>query len=138
MISEVSVLIVIAIAMFAIHAKLALVTLASAPLFMTLLVLTRNEIKRRWRDMRKKVANMNAYLHENITGMRVIQAFVRQKENNRLFHEVIGDVFNSWMRAIRLNAAFGPAVHLVSIIGTIIVYWYGSKLLAIEESHQEW
>jgi len=131
-ISEVSVLIVIAIAMFAIHAKLALVTLASAPLFMTLLVLTRNEIKRRWRDMRKKVANMNAYLHENITGMRVIQAFVRQKENNRLFHEVIGDVFNSWMRAIRLNAAFGPAVHLVSIIGTIIVYWYGSKLLAIE------
>lgn len=131
-ISEVSVLIVIAIAMFAIHTKLALVTLASAPLFMTLLVLTRNEIKSRWRDMRKKVANMNAYLHENITGMRVIQAFVRQKENNRLFHEVIGDVFNSWMRAIRLNAAFGPAVHLVSIIGTIIVYWYGSKLLAIE------
>jgi len=131
-ISEVSVLVVIAVAMFVIHPKLALVTLASAPLFMTLLVLTRNEIKRRWRDMRKKVANMNAYLHENITGMRVIQAFVRQKENDRLFHEVIGDVFNSWMRAIRLNSAFGPAVHLVSVIGTIIVYWYGSKLLAID------
>lgn len=131
-ISEVSVLIVIAVAMFAIHAKLALVTLASAPLFMTLLVLTRNEIKRRWRDMRKKVANMNAYLHENITGMKVIQAFVRQRENDRMFHQVIGDVFNSWMRAIRLNSAFGPAVHLVSIIGTIIVYWYGSKLLAID------
>ncbi|MDI9420245.1 MAG: ABC transporter ATP-binding protein [Bacillota bacterium] len=131
-ISEVSVLIVIAVGMFIIHAKLALVTLASAPLFMTLLILTRNEIKRRWREMRKKVANMNAYLHENITGMKVIQAFVRQNENDRLFHEVIGDVFHSWMRAIRLNAAFGPAVHLVSIIGTIIVYWYGSKLLAID------
>ncbi len=36
------------------------------------------------------------------------------------------------MRAIRLNAAFGPAVHLVSIIGTSIVYWYGARLLSID------
>lgn len=131
-ISEVSVLIVIAIAMFIIHPKLALVTLASAPLFMTLLILTRNEIRRRWREMRRKVSNLNAYLNENLMGMKVIQAFVRQKENDRIFHEVIGDVFKSWMDAIRLNAAFGPAVSLVSIIGTAIVYWYGAKLLAID------
>ncbi len=131
-ISEVSVLIVIAIAMFIINPKLALVTLASAPLFMTLLILTRNEIRRRWREMRRKVSNLNAYLNENLMGMKVIQAFVRQKENDRIFHEVIGDVFKSWMDAIRLNAAFGPAVSLVSIIGTAIVYWYGAKLLAID------
>lgn len=131
-ISEISVLIVIAIAMFVIHPKLALVTLASVPLFMTLLILTRNEIRRRWREMRRKVSNLNAYLNENLMGMKVIQAFVRQEENNRVFHIAIGDVFKSWMDAIRLNAAFGPAVNLVSIIGTMIVYWYGSKLLRID------
>ena len=131
-ITEVSVLIVIAIAMFIIHPRLALVTLASTPLFMTLLFLTRNEIRRRWRNMRKKISNLNAYIHENIVGMKVIQAYVRQKENNRIFHSVITEVFNSRMNAVRLNAVFSPAVHLVSTIGTIIVFSYGAKLLAIE------
>lgn len=131
-ISEISVLIVIASVMIIIHPQLALVTLTSVPIFMTLLILTRNEIKRRWRNMRKKISNLNAYIHENIVGMKVIQAYVRQAENKRIFNNVIGDVFTSWMKAIRLNAAFGPAVHLVSTIGTIIVFWYGSYLLRIE------
>lgn len=131
-ITEISVLIVIAAAMFIIHPRLALVTLASTPLFMTLLFLTRNEIRLRWRNMRKKISNLNAYLHENIVGMKVIQAYVRQKENNRIFQSVITDVFDSWMNAVRLNALFSPAVHLVSTIGTIIVFSYGAKLLAIE------
>lgn len=130
--TEISVLIVVAVAMFVIHPQLALVTLATVPLFMTLLILTRNEIKRRWREARKKLSNLNAYIHENLVGMKVIQAYVRQKENSRIFHNVIGDVFGTWMKAIRINAAFGPAVHLVQTIGTIVVFWYGAHLLAIE------
>ncbi len=86
-ISEISVLVVIAVGMFIIHPRLALVTLASAPLFMGLLILTRNEIRRRWREMRRKISSLNSYLHENIVGMKVIQAYVRQKENNRVFYK---------------------------------------------------
>lgn len=130
--TEVSVLVVVTAIMFAIHPRLALISLLSVPLFMALLILTRNEIKKRWRNMRTKLSSLNSYIHENLAGMKVIQAYVRQKENNRIFHNVIGDVFKSWMAAIRINSAFGPAVEIVTMIGNIVVYWYGTRLLAVD------
>lgn len=130
--TELAKLVVASMMMIIIHPKLALVTLATAPIFMTLLFLTRNAIKRRWRMVRVKLSNLNSYIHENIVGMKVIQAYVRQKENSKRFHSVIGDVYSSWMEAIRINSAFGPAVELVSVIGNIIIFWYGARLLAID------
>lgn len=130
--TELAMLIVAALMMFIIHTQLALATFAAVPLFMVGIFVTRNVIKRNWRVVRKKLSNLNAYLHENIVGMRVIQAYVRQKENKRIFHGVLDDVFASWMKAIRLNSAFVPSVELISVIGTITIYWYGARLLEIE------
>lgn len=131
-ITEVTMLVVAAVIMFIIHPQLALVTFAVVPPFMIGLFLTRNMIREQWRNVRQKISNMNGYLHENIVGMRVIQAYVRQKENDRIFHEVIGDVKDSWMKAIRINSAFGPAVELISLLATLLIYWYGARLLQVD------
>jgi len=128
-ITEVSVLVMSAAFMIAIHPKLALITLTTVPVFSTLLFLTRNYIRDKWRVVRAKISNLNAYLHENITGMKVIQAFVRQKENSRIFHEILDDVFNSWMDAIKLNSAFGPSIQVVTVLGSILIYWFGVRFL---------
>ncbi len=130
--TEFSMLIVAASMMFIIHPGLAMVTLATVPVFMTLLFVTRNMIKREWRFVRKKLSNLNAFIHESIAGMKVIQAYVRQRENDRIFHSVLDDVLTSWMRAIRINSAYGPTVDLVSVIGTAVIFWYGTRLMAIE------
>lgn len=131
-ITEFSVLLVAVIMMVSIHPQLALITLLTVPFFMFGLFMTRNIIKKQWREVRKKVSNLNAYIHESICGMRVIQAFSREDENRKIFHGVLDDIFSSWMRAIRINSAFGPLVNLVSVLGTALIYWYGAKLLAID------
>ncbi|WP_269076406.1 ABC transporter ATP-binding protein [Anaerocellum diazotrophicum] len=99
--------------------------------FLAVLFTTRNAIKRNWRAVRRKIANLNAYIHENISGIRVIQAYVRQKVNRAIFKDVIDDVFLSWMKAVRINGIFSPAVEICSMIGTLIIYFYGAKLLKI-------
>ncbi|ADQ05790.1 ABC transporter related protein [Caldicellulosiruptor hydrothermalis 108] len=130
-ITDMSSLVLAAIIMFSINPRLAMVTFAVVPIFLVVLFTTRNAIKRNWRAVRRKIANLNAYIHENISGIRVIQAYVRQKVNRAIFKDVIDDVFLSWMRAVRINGIFSPAVEVCSMIGTLIIYFYGVKLLKI-------
>ncbi|WAM36288.1 ABC transporter ATP-binding protein [Caldicellulosiruptor acetigenus] len=130
-ITDMSSLVLAAIIMFSINPKLAMVTFAVVPIFLIVLFTTRNAIKRNWRAVRRKIANLNAYIHENISGIRVIQAYVRQKVNRAIFKDVIDDVFLSWMKAVRINGIFSPAVEVCSMIGTLIIYFYGVKLLKI-------
>ncbi|WP_271629034.1 ABC transporter ATP-binding protein [Caldicellulosiruptor sp. DIB 104C] len=130
-ITDMSSLVLATVIMFSIHPKLAAVTFTVVPLFLAILFATRNAIKKNWRKVRRKIANLNAYIHENISGIRVIQAFVRQKVNKAIFKDVIDDVFTSWMKAIKINNLFGPFVEICSMVGTLIIYWYGVKLLKI-------
>ena len=128
-ITDFSMLVVAAILMFVIHPRLALLTFVTIPFFMVFVFTIRNLNKKRWRLVRIKISNLSAYLHECISGMRVIQAYVRQQENRKIFHDVLDDVFNSWIRATYLNGTVGPVVNMVSIMGTILIYWYGAHLL---------
>lgn len=130
--TEFTMLGVAAVIMLVIHPQLALVTFAVVPPFMVIMFFTRNYIRDKWRAVRQKNSNLNGYLHENIVGMKVIQAYVRQKDNDRTFHHIIKDLYKSWMDAIRLNNAFGPAVELMSLVATLIIYWYGARLLQMD------
>jgi len=130
-VTDMSTLIIATVIMFSINFKLALVTFSVIPVFLAVLFATRNAIKRNWRQVRRKISNLNAYIHENISGIRVIQAYVRQKVNRSIFKEVIDDVFLSWMKAVKVNGIFAPAVEVCSMIGTLIIYFYGVKLLKI-------
>lgn len=131
-ITELSMVIVAAVLMFLIHPQLALITFIIIPFFMLGLFFTRNVIRRQWRLVRAKISNLNSYIHECISGMKVIQAYVRQRENRREYHVVIKDVFDSWMEAMKIHVAFGPAVEITSVLGTIIIFWYGARLLSID------
>ncbi len=131
-ITELSMVVVAAVVMFTIHPKLALMTFTIIPFFMLVLFMTRNIIRRQWHLVRAKISNLNSYIHECISGMKVIQAYVRQRENRREYHVVIKDVFDSWMEAMKLHVAFGPAVEIATVLGTILIFWYGARLLSVD------
>ena len=77
---------IIAIGIMAyIDVRLTLVTLSTVPLLVILLGLLKKRVRLRWQEVRKKSSNMNAYLHENLAGMRIFQAFVRQTETGKLY-----------------------------------------------------
>src|SRR5690606_38553159 len=65
----------------------------------------------------------------NLAGMRVTQAFVRQKETRNLYNDLSGDIFTTWMHAIKLNNLFWPGIELIAAIGIALVYIFGLSFL---------
>jgi len=122
---------VIAIAgvMMIINYKLALVALITLPFLMIFMFLIETTFRKKWQVFRKKQSNMNAYIHESYSGIRIVQSFTREKRNRIIFIETISDMLNSFKSAIIIANSFWPLVQLSSGIGAIIVFGYGVTLL---------
>ena len=115
--------------MLTMEARLALASFVTLPLLILLSTRLRRLIREAWRVVRRKIANINAYLQESLSGIRVTQAFTREPENERHFIDINLDNLRSWMKAIRVNSVFGPLVELTGSVGTAVVFWYGTYLL---------
>lgn len=121
---------IIAIGIMAyIDVRLTLVTLSTVPLLVILLGLLKKRVRLRWQEVRKKSSNMNAYLHENLAGMRITQAFVRQTETGKLYNELSSDIFKTWMAAIKMNNLFWPGIEIIAALGIALVYIFGFRFM---------
>lgn len=123
------VLVLLMVIMLAANWKLTLIGFSILPLLILLLFRYKNIMRHRWQVVRNKRSNMNGYLHESLSGMRVTQAFVREDENADTFANVNDDIRFHWMRAIRANALFWPLLDVTGAIGTALVYYFGVKLI---------
>ncbi|MGI6537159.1 MAG: ABC transporter ATP-binding protein [Caldicoprobacterales bacterium] len=115
--------------MLSMDVRLTLITMIAMPLMIAVIISLRKIIRRRWQEVRKKSSNMNAYLHESLAGMRVIQAFAREPETNAIYNELSKDIRTSWMNAIKVNNLMGPSSDIISTIAVILVYWFGVSLI---------
>jgi len=129
---DVMTLFLISFLMFSLHVQLSFAAMAAVPLIMLVIFLTKKYIRLRWQIVRRKISNMNAYLHESFAGVRTTQAFVRENENRQIFKEINSDVKNSWMRAIKVNNVFWPSLDFASSIGVVLVYFYGIRFMQAE------
>ena len=126
---EIFMLITLLVIMLVVNWKLTLISMCIMPLLMLIMFRLKRQMRKRWQIVRMKTSNMNGYLHESLAGMRVTEAFVREDENLDTFQNVGDDIRNSWMRAIHINNAFWPALDLTGTIGTVLVYYFGVKLM---------
>jgi ATP-binding cassette subfamily B multidrug efflux pump len=129
-VSESLMLIGIMVIMMRLDLRLALLCFAVLPALAYLVTGFRSKITRAERDERSKVSEMNAYLQENISGVRVVQAFCREDENLSRFDKVSRAVYDAAMRVIYLFSFFWPCVDMTSVIGTVPVLWYGGLQVA--------
>lgn len=120
---------VILIIMLRIHFALSLISLSVTPLLITIVFLLKNKIRISWQNVQKKGSNLNAYIHESITGIRVTQAFVREKENNNIFKELLKIYKKTWMKAVMLTHSVFPLVLIVNSFSAILLYFTGFKYL---------
>lgn len=120
-------LFIIAGLMLYLNVGLALIAFAILPMLVALIFFLKPHITRTWRKVRAKISSMNGYLHECLAGIRVTQAYVREKENCEIFEHTNRDIVSSWMRAIMVNNAFWPGLELASCIGNVLIYFFGVK-----------
>ncbi|MFW6287347.1 MAG: ABC transporter ATP-binding protein [bacterium] len=124
-------LIIITVLMFSIHVKLSLITLSVAPILITIIFLLKNKIRISWQNVQKKGSNVNAYIHESITGMKVTQAFVREEKNSSIFDDLLNSHRKIWMKAVMLTHSVFPSVMIINTASAILVYYFGVQYLNI-------
>jgi ATP-binding cassette subfamily B protein len=118
-----------AVILFVLDWRLALATLTILPLLVAATALFRKHSARAYRQVRERLGLVTATLAEDIAGMRVVQAFTRERENERKFREVNLHYRAANQRTIVLNGLYFPFVDFLSAIATAIVLGYGGYLV---------
>lgn len=111
--------------------KLALASLISLPIMMLGLwyIQTRSHI--RWQLHRKKSSNLNAFIHEDLSGMRIIQSYTAEDETEENFDVLLKEHRDSFVSAVVLNDAFGSVIDFSWGLGMISMYFIAIKILGI-------
>jgi ATP-binding cassette subfamily B multidrug efflux pump len=124
-------LVFVVTAMLVMDWQLALVTFAVLPFVAWGAAMFRSRIRTAYRDIRVRVARMNAFFHERLTGMREVQLFNREEADARRMDEVNKDYLEAHLRSITYYALFFPAVEVFTAVALAAIIWYGgSSVLA--------
>ncbi|MFC2054191.1 ABC transporter ATP-binding protein [Chloroflexota bacterium] len=122
----------ILVAMFSLNWQLALVTFIVLPFMLGASILFSRRARRAFRETRKTIGSVSADLEENISGVRVAQAFAREDENIERFDELNRANRDANVTAQSITAAFTPTLDVFSTIGLAIVLGFGGYM-ALQE-----
>ena len=111
--------------MLAIDVRLALVTFAVIPLVWLTARIFRRRVRQAFGDIRVRLARLNAFLQERLSGMRVVQLFGREDDTARRFAALNRDHLEAHLRSITIYAVFFPAVEVLTAVAMALLLWYG-------------
>jgi len=127
MINDFFLLAVLAAWLFSIDHRLAFDALAVLPFILVVTYFFRKYVREANRRIRTAVASINAYLQEYISGMSVVQLFNREEKARAEFNRRNKDNMLAWRDAILAFALFYPAVEILSVFATALIYWSGGN-----------
>jgi ATP-binding cassette, subfamily B, multidrug efflux pump len=113
--------------------NLALVCFALLPFIFGLTLLFSSLAREAFRELRAKVAKINAFLQERITGMRIIQLFATEEFQARSFARINHENYVAGMKQIRVFAIFMPVMDLFSAFAVALLIWYGGGKVISEQ-----
>lgn len=122
-------LIAVVIIMIAKNGKLGLASMSAMPLMAIGVWYVQSKSHKRWQIFRKKNSNLNAFLHEDVAGIRVIQSFHAEEETEETFDDLLKQHYDSFDMAVRYADAFGPVVDICWGIAGMMMYWVGVALI---------
>jgi ATP-binding cassette, subfamily B, multidrug efflux pump len=115
----------ILVVMFRLEWRLALVISLFFPVIVIAAWQFRNRVRSAYREVRRQIARMNAYLQESISGMRIIQVFVQERKANERFSQINEDKYRADMHQMLTFAVFRPLMSFLSSFAVALVIWYG-------------
>lgn len=131
LIPDFTTVVAVAVIMFVKNPGLAAASLCSLPLMIACIWLIQVYSHKKWQDFRRKSSNLNAFIHEDMSGMRIIQSFGAQEETISTFDELLTKHRGSFVRAVRLNDAMGSAIDFSWGIGIAALYFVGIRILGV-------
>lgn len=122
----------VVIIMFSKNPKLALAALISTPFMAIAITMIQVKAHPRWQTFRKKSSNLNAFLHEDMSGMKIIHSFTAEKETEETFDELLNEHKSSFRSAVRLSDCFGSVIDFSWGFGCVALYFIGIVVLKDE------
>lgn len=118
-------LIIIIIFMFSVDVQLALVVMCGVPVLAVFMLWMKNKQRKAWQAVSNKSSNMNAYLQENIVGVKVTQMFTREEENSDIFYDLTEDFRGTWMTAVRYSNLVWPGIDTIAVLIRAAIFIFG-------------
>jgi ATP-binding cassette subfamily B protein len=115
----------IVVLLWILDARLALVTFTVVPILFSLSVAFRGRIRQAYRDVRRRIARLNAFLQEAVSGMLLSHLFRREAEDRREFDAINADHREAELRSVVFESTFSAVVELVGTLSTAAILWYG-------------
>ncbi|HHZ9409171.1 TPA: ABC transporter ATP-binding protein [Enterococcus faecalis] len=131
LISDLFNVIITLIFMLFIDVKLTLYSLLLLPVLFVMVLFIQGKQRKAYQELSNKQSNLNAYIHESISGIKITQSFAREDENFQIFNEVSEKYRQSFMKAVRVQYLLWPAVQNISVITTCFIYFVGIRQLGV-------
>lgn len=112
--------------MFWVNWELTLLAISPVPFIFLVSLIFRKYAHHSFLEIRKKIARLNANMQENISGMRIVQIFGRERDNFETYRKLNADHRDEWLRQVRNFAVYFPAVEFLSSLSTAILILYCS------------
>ena len=116
---------VAALVMLYVNWRLALIVFAILPVIVVATRLFQKAMKIAFIEVRAEVSNLNSFVQERLTGMKIVQLFTREKIESKKFREINDKHQNAWLKTVWYNSIFFPIAEIVSSIAIGLVVWYG-------------
>lgn len=123
----------VAVIMVVKNYKLAMAALLTLPILIIGLLIIETTAHKRWQVYRKKTSNLNAYVHEDLSGIRIIQSFAAEPETKQEFYKLADQHRQSFMDAVIVADGFGPVVEITWGLGGFLLYFIGIKVIGVGE-----
>ena len=124
--------IAVMVIMFVKNWRLALAALCSLPFMIVGIFLISIMAEKHWKAKRQKSSNMNAFINEDLSGIKIIQSFRAEKETDKTFQQLVWDDRKEFIRAVRWCDGFGSWIDLCWSVGTMALYLIGIKVIGID------
>ncbi len=124
-ISDLLKMIVIAIVMLYKNWQLALIVFAALPILIYATKIFKDAMKGAFQEVRTEVSNLNSFIQERLTGMKIVQLFSREKLEYNQFKEINNKHKKAWIKTVWYNSIFFPIAEVVPSITLGFVVWYG-------------
>jgi len=133
-ISDLLKMLVVAIVMVWMNWQLALIVFAILPILIFATKVFQKAMKSAFQEVRTEVANLNSFVQERITGMRIIQLFTREKIEYDNFKKINNKHKKAWIKTVWYNSIFFPIAEVLPSIAIGLVVWYGGLNAAVDGS----
>ncbi len=109
--------------------RLTLITLGAIPFVLVASYIFRKFIRRSYQEVKRKLAKVNAYTQEMVSGMKIVQLFGLEDRSFDRYRAVNGDLRNEWFRQIRYHATYNPVAETLGALTTALIILVGGMQL---------